>query len=211
MIVIAINGASASGKSFFSQQLLNYIEQKLGEGVCQILTEDNYYHTLDDQARDANDTVNFDHPEAFEHNLLLKHLKTLKIGEPVDVPVYCFKNHVRTEKTQRIKPCQLLIVEGIHSLTNEDLRTIFDIKVFIETPLDICLARRIIRDVDERGRSAECVINQYIETVRPMYLEFIQHNRDNADLVIEGHQSIETMLSLFLENTLVQSRLSSLL
>ena len=130
--------------------------------------------------------TNYDHPAAFEHDLLKRQLETLKSGRAINAPKYDFSQHTRADDTQEIQPQKIIIVEGILLLSDPLLRPQFDIKVFIDTPLDICLLRRIERDVNERGRDMRSVIDQYRATVRPMYFEFIEPSKAHADVIVTG-------------------------
>jgi uridine kinase len=128
--------------------------------------------------------TNYDHPKAFEHELLNTHLTSLIAQQSIDCPIYCYKTHTRTSETIKIKPTKIILVEGILLLSNSQLRHCFDIKVYMDTPLDICLIRRIERDTKERERSLESITNQYLTTVRPMYYQFIEPSKVWADILI---------------------------
>ncbi|HBO13874.1 MAG TPA: uridine kinase, partial [Halieaceae bacterium] len=130
--------------------------------------------------------VNYDHPAALEQDLLLSHLHALRAGEDVEVPVYDYARHTRASRSERVSPAPVVLVEGILLLAHPGLRDFFDIRFFVDTPLDLCLLRRLARDLEERGRSAADVLRQYEETVRPMYFEFIQPSARHADMVITG-------------------------
>jgi uridine kinase len=180
--VIAISGASGSGKSLFTETLKNEL---LSEGAdLLILGEDHYYRDQSHLSIDQREKTNYDHPEAFEHELLKQHIQELKSGSSIQYPQYCFKTHNRLPDKQPKKPASVIIVEGIMLLTCEPLLPLFDIKVYIDTPLDICLLRRIRRDMSERGRNLESVALQYEETVKPMYHRFIQPSRHKADVIV---------------------------
>ncbi|MCP5010623.1 MAG: uridine kinase, partial [Aestuariibacter sp.] len=127
---------------------------------------------------------NYDHPNAFAHELLKAHLRALLTGEPIDYPNYCFKTHTRLPKTKRLQPAPVIILEGIMLLARPELLPLYDVKIFIDTPLDICLMRRMMRDIKERGRSIESVAKQYEATVKPMYHQFIEPSRFTADVVV---------------------------
>ena len=133
------------------------------------------------EAREKN---NYDHPNAFEHELLKAHLGALRNGEPIDYPHYCFKTHTRLPKTERLQPAPVVILEGIMLLARVELLPLYDVKIFIDTPLDICLMRRMMRDVKERGRTMDSVAKQYEQTVKPMYHQFIEPSRFTADVVV---------------------------
>ncbi|MDO6508003.1 uridine kinase [Colwellia sp. 4_MG-2023] len=182
--VIAIAGASASGKSLFAKTIYQELLPELGPDGISILKEDAYYRDQSDLTMDERAQTNYDHPRAFEHELLSEHLTYLIAQKTIDCPVYCYKTHTRTTNTLSIKPTKIILVEGILLLSNPQLRDCFDIKVYMDTPLDICLIRRIKRDTEERERSLESITNQYLTTVRPMYYQFIEPSKAWADLVI---------------------------
>ncbi|MFY8274710.1 uridine kinase [Pseudoalteromonas sp. SSDWG2] len=182
--IIAIAGASASGKSLFSQTIYKELVNELEPGAIAIVEEDAYYRDQSHLPMAHRVTTNYDHPDAFEHELMVEHLRQLRAGSPVDVPVYDYSEHTRSQETRRVMPAKILIVEGILLLSDPALREEFNIKVFIDTPLDICLMRRMQRDIEERGRSLQSVIEQYKQTVRPMFYQFIEPSKHSADLVV---------------------------
>ncbi|MBD3586993.1 uridine kinase [Salinimonas sp. HHU 13199] len=181
-LIIAISGASGSGKSLFTENLLKAFAVQ-GKPV-QILREDHYYRAQDHLPMEAREQNNYDHPNAFEHELLKAHLQTLREGEAIEYPHYCFKTHTRLPETERLLPAPVIILEGIMLLARPELLPLFDVKIFIDTPLDICLMRRMMRDVKERGRTLESVAKQYEKTVKPMYHQFIEPSRFTADVVV---------------------------
>ena len=181
-LIIAISGASGSGKSLFTENLINAFSEQ-GRPV-QILREDHYYRAQDHLPMEAREKNNYDHPNAFEHELLKAHLGALRNGEPIDYPHYCFKTHTRLPKTERLQPAPVVILEGIMLLARVELLPLYDVKIFIDTPLDICLMRRMMRDVKERGRTMDSVAKQYEKTVKPMYHQFIEPSRFTADVVV---------------------------
>ena len=182
--VIAIAGASASGKSLFAETIYRELLPELGQDGISIIKEDAYYRDQSSLSMDERAQNNYDHPRAFEHELLSSQLTSLIAQQSIDCPVYCYKTHTRTDETLTIKPTKIILVEGILLLSNPQLRDCFDIKVYMDTPLDICLIRRIKRDTQERERSLESITNQYLTTVRPMYYQFIEPSKAWADLVI---------------------------
>ena len=182
--VIAIAGASASGKSLFAETIYQELLPELGANGISIIKEDAYYRDQSDLSMEERIKTNYDHPKAFEHELLTSQINSLIAKESVNCPVYCYKTHTRTQDTFTIKPTKIILVEGILLLSNPELRDCFDIKVYMDTPLDICLIRRIKRDTKERERSLESITNQYLTTVRPMYYQFIEPSKTWADLVI---------------------------
>lgn len=184
--VIAIAGASASGKTLFADTIYQELvkEHDLGESEIAFISEDAYYRDQSHLTIEERVKINYDHPDAFEHELLVKHIDTIKQGKSIELPVYSYTEHTRTAKTQTVKPSKIILVEGILLLSEPKLRSKFDITVFMDTPLDICLIRRISRDMQERGRSFDSIIQQYEKTVRPMYFEYIERCRQFADLVV---------------------------
>ncbi len=182
--VIAIVGASASGKSLLAQTIYDELLPELGCDGISIIKEDAYYRDQSHLLMDERVNTNYDHPKAFEHELLSSHLASLIAQQPIECPIYCYKTHTRTTQTINIKPTKIILVEGILLLSNPQLRDCFDIKVYMDTPLDICLIRRIERDTKERERSLESITNQYLTTVRPMYYQFIEPSKEWADILI---------------------------
>ncbi|MFC3031569.1 uridine kinase [Pseudoalteromonas fenneropenaei] len=182
--IIAIAGASASGKSLFSQTIYNELVTELKSGAIAVIEEDAYYKDQSHLPMEHRTQTNYDHPDAFEHDLLRQHLELLRQGQSVEVPTYDYSQHTRSNKTRTIHPAKILIVEGILLLSDPALSEAFDIKVFIDTPLDICLLRRMQRDIEQRGRSIASVVEQYQATVRPMFYQFIEPSKHNADLVV---------------------------
>jgi uridine kinase len=181
-LIIAISGASGSGKSLFTENLLKEFAEE-GKSV-QILREDHYYRAQDHLPMEEREKVNYDHPLAFEHELLVEHLLALKSGNSIEYPQYCYKTHTRLRQTQTLSSAPVIIVEGIMLLASPELNSLYGIKIFVDTPLDICLLRRMKRDMAERGRSFESVANQYESTVKPMYHQFIAPSRFTADVIV---------------------------
>ncbi|MCD6048252.1 MAG: udk [Gammaproteobacteria bacterium] len=179
-IIIGISGASASGKSL----LANTIVSELGSKRVVVISEDSYYKDLTHLSMEERANVNFDHPDAFDHQLLLEHLKALQNGETIEVPIYDFTLHQRSEKTKTIGKHAIIVLEGILLFVEPYLRDIMDIRIFMDTPMDICLLRRLQRDVLQRGRSVKSVMDQYEATVRPMYLQFIEPSKRYADIIV---------------------------
>ncbi len=182
--IIAIAGASASGKSLFSQTIYNELVNDLEPGAIAILEEDSYYRCQSHLPFDHRTQTNYDHPDAFEHELMHEHIGLLREGKEIEVPTYDYAEHTRSDRIRRIHPAKVVIIEGILLLSDQELCDEFDIKVFIDTPLDICLMRRMQRDIEERGRSLASVTEQYKTTVRPMFYQFIEPSKENADLVV---------------------------
>jgi uridine kinase len=179
-LVIAIAGGSGSGKT----TVANVILQRVGADRITYLPHDAYYRDLTNLPLNQRSQVNFDHPDSLESDLLIEHIQKLKNWEPVDLPVYDFTHHCRTEKTIRVEPRLVIMVEGILIYVEARLRALFDIKIFVDTDADIRFIRRLERDITERGRTTESVIKQYTNTVRPMHLEFVEPSKRYADVII---------------------------
>ena len=181
-ILIGIAGASGSGKT----SVANSIIESLGSDKAVIIQEDSYYKDLSDVPYEERVGRNFDHPDAFDHDLLTRHLLQLLNGEAISHPIYDYKLHTRSKEKKTVGPCGLIILEGILIFSKARLRELMDYRVFIDTALDICFIRRLKRDMAKRGRTLDSVIQQYTQTVRPMYLEFIEPAKRSADIVIPG-------------------------
>ena len=179
-ILVGIAGASASGKSLLAETL---VEELQSEHLC-VISEDSYYKDQSHLSMEERVRTNYDHPEAMDHDLMLEHMKMLKNGEGVEVPMYDYTEHNRQAVTRKFEPARVVIIEGILLFTNPKIREAFDLRFFMDTPLDICLIRRMKRDIISRGRDVDSVIKQYLETVRPMFLQFIEPSRQHADLII---------------------------
>jgi uridine kinase len=179
-IVIGISGGTGSGKT----TVANVILDRVGAGKIAFLPHDAYYKDLDDLPRAQRDIINFDHPDSLETELMVEHLKMLHNGQAVEIPIYDFTTHSRTDLTSTIEPQAVILVEGILVFAERSLRELFDIKIFVDTPPDIRFIRRLERDMVERGRTVESVIQQYQMTVRPMHLEFVEPSKRYADVII---------------------------
>jgi uridine kinase len=179
-VIIGIAGASGSGKSLLAKTIVN----ELGSDQVIVLSEDSYYKDLGDLPLNEKAARNFDHPEAFDHRLFAEHLQRLKNGESVNIPIYDYVTHSRTPETKHIGNHRLIVLEGILLFVDEELRNQMDIMIYVDTPLDICLIRRLSRDIIERGRTLDCVLKQYQDTVRPMYLQFIEPSKRYADIIV---------------------------
>jgi len=181
-ILIGIAGGTGSGKTLIAQTL----QQELGSDRVLLLAQDSYYKDLSHLPLEERIKQNFDHPDAFDTDLLLRHLQTLLAGQPIEQPLYDFTLHSRRPESQRIVPSGKLIVilEGILVLENPRLRELMDIKVYVDADADVRLLRRLRRDIVERGRSLESVLRQYEETVRPMHLQFVEPYKRYADIII---------------------------
>lgn len=180
IIIIGISGPSASGKSL----LANTIVRELGSDQVVVISEDSYYKDNSNLSFSEREKINYDHPDAFDHELLCKHLKLLQKGLAIEIPTYSHSEHVRLAETRKVGQHKIIVVEGILLFSDKKLRELMDIKIFMSAPLDVCLSRRLMRDVVERHRSFESVLHQYENTVRPMYLQFIEPSSRYADIIV---------------------------
>jgi uridine kinase len=179
-IILGIAGGTGSGKT----TVANVILDRVGAGRIVLLAHDAYYRDLRDLPRAQRDIINFDHPDSLETELLVHHLEALRRGEPVEVPIYDFTTHARTNLTRHVEPQLVILVEGILVFAERGLRELFDVKIFVDTDPDVRFIRRLQRDIEERGRTVASVIQQYQMTVRPMHLEFVEPSKRYADVII---------------------------
>jgi uridine kinase len=179
-VVIAIAGGSGSGKT----TVANVIMDRIGREHIACLPHDAYYKDLSQLGPSQRASVNFDHPDSLDTCLLIDHIRQLKEYKQIALPIYDFKTHSRTAETILIDPQPVILVEGILIFTEAELRSLFDIKIFVDTDPDIRFIRRLQRDISERGRSTESVVKQYLTTVRPMHLEFVEPSKRYADVII---------------------------
>ena len=186
-IFIGIAGGTGSGKT----TLTEHIKKKFGDEVS-VLYHDNYYKAQDGVPFEVRCRQNYDHPDAFETDLMVRHIKALKTGVAIHCPVYSYSEHNRTAQTQEISPTSVVIVEGLLIFQNPELRELMDIKIFVDTDADVRILRRILRDVQERGRTIESVVEQYLTTVKPMHEQFIEPSKRFADLIVPegGHNLV---------------------
>ncbi|WP_373767475.1 uridine kinase [Glaesserella sp.] len=183
-IVIAIAGASASGKSLIASTIYKELKTELGQDDIGIISEDAYYRDQSHLAMEERIKTNYDHPSSMDHALLVSHLQALKKGESVDIPEYDYAEHNRKKTVTHFTPKRIIILEGILLLTDEQIRNEINVSIFVDAPLDICFIRRLQRDMEERGRTLESVVNQYRTTVRPMFLQFVEPSKQYADIII---------------------------
>lgn len=179
--IIGIAGGTGSGKSTFTNRLKAYF----GDEVT-VIYHDDYYKPHDDIPFEQRQYINYDHPDSLDTDLLVGHLEKLRAGESIDCPVYDFTRHTRSAKTKRIEPSRVIIVEGILIFQDERLRNLFDIKIFVEADADERILRRVLRDMNERGRDLENIINQYLTTVKPMHYLYVEPTKNLADIVINS-------------------------
>lgn len=179
-IIIGITGGSGSGKTTIAHEIYDYFK---GDRIL-IITQDSYYRHHPEMSIEQRNAINFDHPDAFDTPLLISQLKDLIAGKAIKMPVYDFTTHLRSEQTIDVQPADIIILEGILVLADPVLRSLMDIKIFVDTDDDIRLIRREKRDMAERGRSLESVIEQYLATVKPMYHQFIEPTKRYADIIV---------------------------
>ena len=186
VIVIGIAGGTGSGKS----TMIRKIKEEFSDEIT-ILSHDFYYKQHNDIPVEERKKLNYDHPNAFDTDLMINHIKALKEWRSIERPVYDFTIHNRVDETVTVKPAKVIIVEGILIFENKELLDMFDIKAFIDTDADVRIIRRILRDVRERGRTLDSVVNQYLTTVKLMHEQFVEPSKKNADIIIpEGGYNV---------------------
>ena len=204
-LIIGISGGTGSGKTTVANGILDKVK------ACEVvfIQQDSYYRNLKDMPLDFRQVANFDHPDAIDNDLLVNHVRKLRAGEPVELPIYDFRTHTRSNETLPVEPKPIVIVEGILIFADPRLLEQLDVKVFVDTPDDIRFIRRLRRDVAERGRTVESVIEQYLATVRPMHIQFIEPSKRYADVIIPegGHN----LVSIDLISGKIRERLASAL
>jgi len=179
-ITIGVAGGSGSGKTTVALKVV----ERVGFDQIAYLSHDAYYRDASNLPPAERAQLNFDHPDSLDNDLLISQLKQLQAGQPVEIPVYDFKTHSRLAETRRIDPQPVILVEGILIFADKQLRDLMDVKIFVDTDADLRLIRRLQRDIGERGRSPDSVIQQYLRTVRPMHLEFVEPSKRYADVII---------------------------
>ena len=204
-MIIGICGGTGSGKTTVANRIL----EAVSADECVFIQQDLYYCNLKDMPLDYRNAANFDHPDALDNDLLVNHLKKLNAGEPVELPVYDFRTHTRLPDTTRIESKPIVILEGILIFAEPRLRDQMDIKVFVDTPDDIRFIRRLRRDIAERGRTLDSVIEQYYASVRPMHIQFVEPSKRYADVIIpEGGYNL---VSIDLISGKIRERLANAL
>ena len=183
-VIVGIAGASASGKSLIASTIYKELKAKVGDHQIGVITEDCYYKDQSNLSMEERIKTNYDHPNALDHDLLCDHLEQLMSGNTVEIPEYSYTEHTRVEETTTFTPKKVIILEGILLLTEPRLRDLMHASIFMDTPLDICLLRRLTRDVQERDRTMESVLKQYQKTVRPMFMQFIEPSKQYADIIV---------------------------
>ena len=192
--IIAVAGGSGSGKTTVVNNLIDIAQKK----EVLVIRHDDYYKDQSHLKMDQRAIINYDHPNSLETSLLITHLEQLILGKTVHQPLYNFVEHTRAKKTKRLTHTKVVIVEGILLYENQKLRNLFDLKIFVDTDSDVCLMRRLRRDIAERGRAYEEVLKQYERTVRPMYIEFVEPSKRYADLIIPEGGENKVALNLLL-------------
>ena len=180
-IIIGIAGGTGSGKSTFT----NRLRDRFGDNIT-VIYHDNYYKRHDDIPFEERKKLNYDHPDALETDLLIEHIERLRNGESIECPVYDYTVHNRSDKTVRIDPRKIILIEGILLLADPRLRSLLDIKIYVEADADERILRRILRDVKERGRDIDNIVEQYLTTVKPMHYLYVEPTRATADIVINS-------------------------
>lgn len=180
-IIIGIAGGTGSGKSTFTNKLKDTFHEDVA-----VLYHDNYYRDQSDIPLEERKKTNYDHPDAMETELLVEHLHQLKEGKAIECPVYDYTMHTRSNQVMKVEPKRVILLEGILVLADERLRDLMDVKVYVEADADECILRRVIRDVKERGRDIEGVVEQYLTTVKPMHYLYVEPTRTTADIVINS-------------------------
>ena len=184
-VIIGLAGGTGSGKSTITDAIRSEVKDHI-----TLIPQDSYYKNFGLLPIEKRNKINYDHPDSFDNELLMEHLKLLKKNIPIQKPIYDFKTHSRIDKTTLIKPSKIIIVEGILIFENKQLRKLMDIKIFVDTDADIRILRRIERDINERGRSLESIVLQYRNTVQPMHIEFVEPSKRYADIIIpEGGEN----------------------
>ena len=194
--VIGVAGGTGSGKS----TLVKRLQEAFAGADVVTLCHAYYYKAHPELSYEERTKLNYDHPAAFDTDMLVDHVKALKANVAIEHPVYSFVDHNRTEEKVAVKPSKVIIVDGILIFENKELRDLMDIKVFVDTDADIRLARRILRDVRERGRSMESVIDQYTTTVKPMHEEFVEPSKKHADVIIPEGGFNSVAVAMLIEN-----------
>lgn len=196
VVVIGVAGGTGSGKSTLVKRLQEAFKNDDVATICH----DFYYKAHPELSYEERTKLNYDHPDAFDTWLMVEHIKALKEGKSIECPTYSFVEHNRAEQTMAVEPSKVIIVDGILIFENKELRDIMDIKVFVDTDADVRLARRILRDVRERGRSMESVISQYTTTVKPMHEQFVEPSKRYADVIIPEGGFNSVAVSMLIQN-----------
>lgn len=194
ILIIGIAGGSGSGKTTLAQNIKDYFNDQVA-----ILCHDYYYKSNSGIPLEERKKLNYDHPNSFDTELLIEHLRELKKGHKIEHPVYSFVEHTRLDETVEVEPKKVIIVEGILIFENRELCDLMDIKVFVDTDADVRILRRLLRDVKERGRDLDSVVSQYLSTVKPMHEEFVDPSKKRADIIIPEGGANVVALNMLLE------------
>jgi len=203
-IIIGVAGGTGSGKTTVAFAIL----EKVGWNRIALIQHDSYYYDASNLPLEERARLNFDHPDALETPLLVEHLKALRNGQPVQIPTYDFRTHTRLAETRLVNPEPVILVEGILIFAEPALRELFDVKIFVDADADIRFMRRLERDLKDRGRSLDSVVEQYMNTVRPMHLEFVEPSKRYAHVIIPegGHNTVALDMVVARVQTLLQGR-----
>ncbi len=187
-ILIGITGGTGSGKSTVAKEICS----KFPEDCIAMIEQDSYYRDQSHLSMEERVKTNYDHPDAFDNDLLVSHLESLIAGKEIQKPIYDFSVHTRKKEAVRVEPRDIIILEGILVLSDLEIRKLLDVKIYVDTDADVRIIRRLVRDINERGRSVDSVINQYLTVVRPMHLQFIEPTKRYADLIVPegGHNKV---------------------
>lgn len=191
MITIGVYGGTGSGKTTIVSKIIS----EFPTNEIQVISQDSYYKDTSHLTFEERCALNFDHPDAIDFPLLYQHVNSLKNGDNIEQPVYSFETHNRTKETVTVVPKKILIIEGILILNYPKLRSLFDLKIFIDADSDMRMERRVSRDISERGRTPEEVLNRYLNTLKPMHKQFIEPMKVHADITLENHQNTPLNLS----------------
>ncbi len=202
MLTIGIAGGTGSGKTTVVNQIIN----ELQHDEVDVIYQDSYYKDTSHLGFEDRKAINFDHPQSIDFELLVKHLKTLKSQQNIEQPIYSFKTHNRTGETKTTRPRKVMIVEGILILTNPAIREMLDIKIYVQTDSDERLIRRLKRDITERGRDLDEVLNRYQNTLKPMHLQFIEPTKEYADIIIPNNKYNNVAIDVV--QTIIKERLT---
>ncbi len=201
-MIIGICGGTGSGKTTIARAIV----EAVGEQNVVLVEQDSYYRNLADMPLDDRHHANFDHPDAIDSDLLVNHIKRLKLGQPIEIPIYDMVTHTRSDRVEVIEPRPVVLVEGILIFSEPRILELLDVRVFVDTPDDIRLLRRLRRDINERGRTFERTLDQYEKTIRPMHFEFVEPSKRVADVIIPEGGQTDTSIKMLC--SLVRERLS---
>lgn len=201
MLILGIAGGTGSGKTTVVNQIVKHFPS---DEVC-VISQDSYYNATNNMSYEERTKINFDHPRAIDFDLIVKHLKALKAGEIIEQPIYSFVTHNRTKDTVKTHPRKVVIVEGILIFNSKELRNLFDIKIFVHAETDERLIRRVRRDISERGRDIDEVLNRYQDTLKPMHQQFIEPTKNFADIIIPNDRHNKVAIDIV--RTVIHQRL----